>query len=67
MHIDWKRVQRTLIQTASGAGIALITAVAADYSKESIITACIGFVTSVAIAVLMNIQKQADEYPEDSD
>lgn len=64
MKIDWNRVKRTLIQSASGAGIALITAVSTDFSKESVITAVVGFASTVAIAVLMNIQKQADEVEE---
>ena len=64
MKIDWNRVKRTLIQSASGAGVALITAVSADFSKESVITAVVGFASTVAIAVLMNIQKQVDEVEE---
>lgn len=67
--IDWKRIIRTAIQSASGAGIALITAISADWSKTAIISALIQFGATVAIAVLMNIQKQtADiERPLDED
>ena len=61
MKLDWKRIKRTFIQSASGAGVALITAISADFSKEAIITAVISFVSTVAIAVLMNINKQAEE------
>ena len=61
MKLDWNRVKRTLIQSASGAGIALITTVSADFSKQSVITAVVGFISTVTISVLMNIQKQADE------
>lgn len=64
MKMNWSRIIRTLVQSASGAGIALITAISADFSKQSIITAVIGFASTVAIAVLMNIQKQADEAEE---
>lgn len=61
MKMDWKRVARTAIQSASGAGIALVTAISADFSRESILTALIGAASTVIIAVLMNIQKQAEE------
>lgn len=61
MKIDWNRVKRTLIQTGSGAGIALVTAVSANWSKEAVITASIQFASSVIIAVLMNIKSQAEE------
>lgn len=61
MKLDWKRIKRTFIQSASGAGIALVTAIAADYSKQSVITAVITFGSTVIIAVLMNIQNQSEE------
>ena len=61
MKLDWKRIKRTAIQSASGAGIALITAVMADFSKAAVIAAFTQFVSTVAIAVLMNIQKQAED------
>lgn len=64
MKLDIKRIMRTLIQSASGAGIALITAISADFSRQSVITAVVGFVSTVAIAVLMNINKQAEEAEE---
>ena len=64
MKLDWKRIKRTFIQSASGAGVALITAISADFSKEAVITAVISFVSTVAIAVLMNINKQAEESEE---
>lgn len=60
MKLDWKRVARTAVQSAAGAGIALITAISADWSKAAVITALVQFGTTVAIAVLMNIQKQAE-------
>lgn len=59
--IDWKRVLRTAIQSVSGAGIALITAISADWSRTAIISAVIQFCATVAIAVLMNIQKQTED------
>lgn len=59
--IDWKRVLRTLIQSAAGAGIALITAITQDWSTQSLISAGITFVSTVAIAVLMNIKGQVEE------
>lgn len=64
MKLDWNRVKRTFVQSASGAGVALITAIAADFSKSAIIAAVVGFVSTVAIAVLMNINKQAEEAEE---
>lgn len=67
MKLDWKRIKRTFIQSASGAGVALITAISADFSKEAVITAVISFVSTVAIAVLMNINKQAEEECENDE
>lgn len=67
MKLDWNRVKRTFIQSASGAGVALITAVCADFSKGAVISAVVGFVSTVAIAVLMNINKQAEEYEAKGD
>lgn len=64
MKLDWNRIKRTFIQSASGAGVALITAVAANYSKEALIAAAVEFVTTVTVAVLMNINKQAEEQDE---
>ena len=61
MKLDWKRVFRTLIQSAAGAAAAFVTAISADFSKESLITASIQFGCTVVIAVLMNIQKQAGD------
>lgn len=60
MKLDWKRVARTAVQSAAGAGIALITAISADWSKAAVVTALVQFGTTVVIAVLMNIQKQAE-------
>jgi hypothetical protein len=60
MKFNWKRVLRTLIQSAAGAGIALLTAITTDFSKEAVAAALIQFGTTVAIAVLMNIQKQTE-------
>lgn len=59
MKFDWERIKRTAIQSTSGAGIALITALSADFSKGAIITAVVEFISTVAIAVLMNINQQA--------
>nr|DAP84084.1 MAG TPA: hypothetical protein [Caudoviricetes sp.] len=60
MKFNWKRVLRTLIQSAAGAGIALLTAITTDFSKAAVTAAVIQFGTTVAIAVLMNIQKQTE-------
>ena len=60
MKIDWKRILRTLIQSASGAGIALITAITADWSKGAIIAALVQFGSTVTIAVLMNLKAQTE-------
>lgn len=59
--IDWKRVLRTLIQSAAGAGIALITAITQDWSTSSLISAGITFASTVAVAVLMNIKGQVED------
>lgn len=59
--IDWNRVLRTLIQSASGAAIAMITAIASDWSRNAIIAAVVQFGSTVIIAVLMNIKAQADK------
>ena len=59
--IDWQRVLRTLIQSAAGAGIALITAVTQDWSTQSLISAGITFASTIAVAVLMNIKKQVED------
>ncbi len=67
MKLNWNRVKRTFIQSASGAGVALITAIAADFSKGAIVSAIIGFASTVTIAVLMNINKQAEEAIESED
>lgn len=61
MKLDWKRIVRTAVQSAAGAGIALITAISADWSKAAIVTALVQFGTTVAIAVLMNIKEQSGE------
>lgn len=65
--LDTKRILRTLIQSATGAAAALITAITADYSRESVITALITFGTTVVMAVLMNINKQMTEKEEAED
>lgn len=59
--IDWQRVLRTLVQSAAGAGIALITAVTQDWSTQSLISAGITFASTIAVAVLMNIKKQVED------
>lgn len=64
MMIDWTRVLRTLIQSASGAGIALLTAIAADWSRGAVIAAVMQFGITVAVAVLMNIKAQTDKDAE---
>lgn len=64
MKLDWNRIKRTFIQSASGGAIALITAITADADRTAVISALVGFVSTVAIAVLMNIQTQADEMEE---
>lgn len=63
--IDWKRVIRTAIQVGCGAGVSLITAIAANYSKEAVIAAVTEFVVAVLTAVLMNIEKQVGNEKEE--
>lgn len=65
MKLDWNRIKRTFIQSAAGAGVAFITAISGNLEKEYIITSLIQFVSTVAVAVLMNIQTQADDQEED--
>lgn len=62
---DGKRIARTAIQSAAGAGIALITAMSANLTKEAVISAVIQFASTVAIAVLMNVQKQSEEMDDE--
>lgn len=61
MKLDWNRIKRTAIQSASGAAIALLTAIRADFSREAVVAALVEFGVTVAVAVLMNIQKQTEE------
>ncbi len=58
MKLDWKRVARTTLQAAAGAGATLITAFAADFTKEGLIAAAVQFVCTVGVAILMNIKSQ---------
>lgn len=61
MKLNWSRVLRTFVQAVSGAGIALITALSANWSKDALITAAVEFATTVIVAVLMNINEQVKE------
>ena len=61
MKLDWERVARTAIQSAAGAGIALITTISADWSKAAIVAALVQFSATVAIAILMNIKEQSSD------
>lgn len=67
MKLDWKRIKRTAIQSASGAAVALITVLAGGCTWDAALTAGIEFVATVATAVLMNIEIQAEEYDDDDD
>ena len=58
--LDWNRIKRTAIQSAAGAGISAVTAIAGDFSTAALIQAGVQFAVTVAVAILMNIQKQAD-------
>lgn len=62
--IDWKRVKRTLIQSATGGAVALITSITADFKREVVIASLVQFASTVLIAVLMNINKQVEEGEE---
>lgn len=59
--IDWKRVFRTVVQSAAGAGVALVTAVSADFSKTAVVSALVQFCSTVCIAFLMNIKSQTED------
>ena len=61
MKLNGERIKRTAIQSAAGAGVALLTAVMADFSVPAVIAAFAQFAGTVAMAVLMNIKKQAEE------
>lgn len=61
MKLDWNRIKRTAIQAACGEGVTVLTALAADFRRETIITSIIGFATTVVIAVLMNIEQQVED------
>ena len=58
--INFERGKRTFIQSAAGAGVTFVTALMNDYSKQAIISAAITSISTVIIAVLMNIQRQAE-------
>lgn len=58
--INWRRVYRTVVQSAAGAGIALVTAISADFSKTAVVSALVQFGSTVAIAFLMNIKAQTE-------
>lgn len=58
--INWRRVLRTVVQSAAGAGIALVTAISADFSKTAVVSALVQFGSTVAIAFLMNIKAQTE-------
>ena len=62
--INFERVNRTLIQSAAGAGVAFVTALMNDFSKQAIISAAITSISTVIIAVLMNIQRQVETEEE---
>ena len=63
--LDGKRILRTLIQSAAGAGIALVTAVSTNFTKEAVISAVVTFASTVIIAVLMNIKTQTEKDEDD--
>lgn len=65
MKLDGKRILRTAIQSGAGAGISLITAISADWSRDAVIAAIMEFVTTVVVAVLMNIETQAKDGEND--
>lgn len=65
--LDKNRILRTLVQSASGAAIALITTISTDFSKGAAIAALISFVSTVAVAVLMNINKQVSDGDEENE
>ena len=58
MKLDWRRVARTALQAAAGAGATLITAIAADFTKEGLIAAGVQLACTIGVAILMNIKSQ---------
>ncbi len=64
MKIDWQRVKRTMIQSVSGALIALITTISSNITKETIVTASVTCLSTILIALFMNLKSQAEEEME---
>lgn len=64
MKIDWNRIARTAIQSAAGAGIAFIAAI---NNHEALLPCLVSFASTVAVAVLMNIQAQTKENDDNDD
>lgn len=67
MKLDTNRIVRTLIQAASGGAIALLTAITGNFNKDTVVAALVQFASTVAVAVLMNIKKQAEEQSEEDE
>lgn len=61
MNINWERIARTTIQVGAASAITLINTIINNFSRESIITALITFVSTIAISFLMNISKEVDD------
>ncbi len=61
MKIDWNRVKRTAIQAAIGAAIILLETLVAGFTTETLVNAIEQAAYTVAIAVLMNLDKQTKE------
>lgn len=60
MKLNWNRILRTTLQGACGAAVSLITAISANWSKDSIIASLIIFGTTVATSFFMNIEKEVE-------
>lgn len=50
-----------MIQSVSGALIALITTISGDITKETIVTNSVNCLSTILIALFMNFKSQAEE------
>lgn len=63
---DWKRIKRTAIQAAIGAGITFLTTIATGFTLPILLSALETFGITVVTAVLMNLKNQSEEQDKDN-
>ena len=64
---DWKRIKRTAIQAAIGAGITFLTTIATGFTLPILLSALETFGITVVTAVLMNLKTQSEEDKDNKD